>query len=196
LFLPPALATIQESNPLEKVILARDEMTNMVWGIEERIAGILGNGIDGFEAATALSNFFLHGAPPGAVPPRANDAKIRYVLGTAVPENWIPFISRHNPGSNRQIRLQRAAMPRLTDAIPDSRVEPRGSILRTGLDKEGDREAYSCTKRRCRGRELSLSVRSNPRAGLMEESTRGSAGGKKQVEAKARADYYSIRLYR
>jgi hypothetical protein len=34
-------------------------------------------------------------------------------------------------------------MPRLTDAIPDSRVEPRGKILRTGLDGAGVREAYS-----------------------------------------------------
>lgn len=142
LFLPPALAKMQESNPVEKVILARDEMTNMVWGVEERIAGITGNGVDGFEAATALSNFFLHRVTPTTVLPQANDAKVRYVLGTTVPENWIPFIARHNPGSNRQIRLQRASMPRLTDAIPDSRIEPRGSILRTGLDKEGDKEAY------------------------------------------------------
>ncbi|HEX2929320.1 MAG TPA: hypothetical protein VHV54_06385, partial [Candidatus Binatia bacterium] len=133
---------MQESNPVEKVILARDEMTNMVWGVEERIAGITGNGVDGFEAATALSNFFLHRVTPTTVLPQANDAKVRYVLGTTVPENWIPFIARHNPGSNRQIRLQRASMPRLTDAIPDSRIEPRGSILRTGLDKEGDKEAY------------------------------------------------------
>ncbi|MGH7848171.1 MAG: hypothetical protein ACREQW_23780 [Candidatus Binatia bacterium] len=142
LFLPPSIAKIQESAPLEKVMLARDEMTNMVWGVEERIPGILGNGVDGFEAATALANYFLHRAPESTIPAQANDAKIRYVLGTKVPENWIPFIARHNPGSNRQIRLQRAAMPRLTDAIPGSRVEPRGKILRTGLDGAGARDAY------------------------------------------------------
>ena len=142
LFLPPSVAKIQESDPIEKIVLARDEMTNMVWGIEARIPGILGNGVDGFEAATALSNYFLHRAPPTTIPSETNEAKIRYVLGTSVPENWIPFIARHNPGSNRQIRLQRAAMPRLTDAIPDSRVEPRGKILRTGLDQPGARETY------------------------------------------------------
>jgi len=142
LFLPPSVAKIQESDPIEKIILARDEMTNMVWGIEARIPGILGNGVDGFEAATALSNYFLHRTPPTTIPSETNEAKIRYALGTSVPENWIPFIARHNPGSNRQIRLQRAAMPRLTDAIPDSRVEPRGKILRTGLDQPGARKAY------------------------------------------------------
>ena len=141
LFLPPSVAKIQESEPVEKVILARDEMTNMVWGVEERIAGISGNGVDGFEAATGLSSYFLHRAPPATVLTQPNSARIRYVLGTTVPENWIPFIARHKPGSNRQIRLQRAAMPRLTDAIPDSRVEPRTKILRTGLDEEA-REAY------------------------------------------------------
>lgn len=141
LLLPPSVAKIQESAPVEKVILARDEMTNMVWGVEERIPGILGNGTDGFEAATTLSSYFLHRAPPSSVPAQPNAAKIRYVLGTTVPENWIPFIARHNPGSNRQIRLQRAAMPRLTDAIPDSRVEPRGRILRVGLD-EAEQQAY------------------------------------------------------
>lgn len=142
LFLPPAVAKIQESDPIEKVILARDEMANMVWGIEERIPGILGNGVNGFEAATALSNYFLQRAPQSPIPAKTNDANIRYVLGTKVPENWIAFIAMHSPGSNRQIRLQRASMPRLTDAIPGSRVEPRGRILRTGLDGVGDREPY------------------------------------------------------
>lgn len=140
LFLPPTVAKIQESDPIEKVTLARDEMTNMVWGVEDRIPGVLGNGVDGFEAATALSNYFLQRIQQTTTATEANDAKIRYVLGTRVPENWIPFVPRHIPGSNRQIRLQRASMPRLTDADPDSRVEPRGKILRTGLDVDADRD--------------------------------------------------------
>ena len=134
LFLPPSTPKIQESDPIEKVLLARDEMTNIVWGVEERIPGLLGLGTDGFEAATALSNYFSQHAPEDTSHPAPNEAKIRYVLGTGVPENWIPFIARHKPGSNRQIRLQRAAMPRLTDQIAGSHVEPRGRILRTGLD--------------------------------------------------------------
>jgi hypothetical protein len=133
---------VQESAPIEKVILARDEMTNVVWGVEERIPGIGGNGIDGYEAATVLSNYFLQQAPEGGIEPATNEAKIRYLLGSSVPENWIPFIARHKPGSNRMIRLQRAAIPRLTDALPDSRIEPRGRLLRTGLDGLEVREAY------------------------------------------------------
>lgn len=134
LFLAPAVAKTQEGDPLEKAIFARDEMTNMVWAVEERIPGVLGSGADGFEAATALSSYFAQRSPAG-VPPETSEANIRYVLGTSVPENWIPFIARHRPGSQRLIRLQRASMPRLTDALPTSRVEPRGRILRTGLDE-------------------------------------------------------------
>lgn len=137
LFLPPSLAKVQESDPIEKVILARDEMTNTVWAVEDRIPGISGTGVDGFEAATALSNFF--GVPGGPAVPHPNDAKIRYVLGTSVPENWVPFIARHKPGSNRQIRLQRASMPRPN---PLTRIEPRTRILRVGLDGLPVRKPY------------------------------------------------------
>jgi hypothetical protein len=142
LLLAPAVAKAQEGDPLEKVIFARDEMTNMVWGVEERIPGALGSGVDGFERATALSAYFLQRVAPSGVLPEASDATIQYVLGTTVPENWIPFIATHKPGSQRLIRLQRAAMPRLTDAIPDSRVEPRGAVLRVGLDSVQVRQPY------------------------------------------------------
>jgi len=142
LFLPPSIAKVYESRPIEKVVLARDEISNMVWGVEEVIPGILGRGVDGFEAGKALSNFF---SPPESAPPpprTPNNAKIQYVLGTSVPENWIPFIPSHQPGSNRLIRLQRAAMPRLTDAIPKSSIAPRGQILRVNLDSEGEDKRY------------------------------------------------------
>jgi hypothetical protein len=136
LFLPPAIGKIQEGKPIERVILTRDEMANMVWGIEHTIPGVGGDGIDGYEAATDLSNYLQ----PDSKAPQNNqieetDAKIQYKLGTSVPENWIPFIPvldvEGPPGS---IRLQRAAMPRLSDKIPGTIVQPRGAIFRPGLD--------------------------------------------------------------
>jgi hypothetical protein len=117
-------------------------MTNMVWGVEERIAGALGTGVDGFDRAIALSAYFTHQVPPTTVVSEPSEAAIRYVLGTTVPENWIPFIAVRKPGSQRSIRLQRASMLRLTDAIPDTRVEPRGAILRVGLDGPGVGQPY------------------------------------------------------
>jgi hypothetical protein len=143
LFLPPSVTKVDESNPIEKVILARDEMSNLVWGVEETIPGILGTGVNGFEAGKSLSNYFSAREPETVIDRQPNEAKIRYVLGTSVPENWIPFIATHKPGSNRQIRLQRAAMPRLTNAITKMPIEPRGKILRVNLDAvEGDRTYF------------------------------------------------------
>lgn len=142
LFLPPALAKVYESNPIEKVVLARDEIANMVWGVEEIIPGVSGEGVNGFEAGKSLASYF---SPEelAATPPRSpNEAKISYLLGTTVPENWIPFVPARVPGSTREIRLQRAAMPRLTDLIPGSVIRPRGRILRVNLDEDTQDRRY------------------------------------------------------
>jgi hypothetical protein len=134
LFLPPVLGKSQEGAPVEKVILARDEMFNMVWGIEQVIPSSVQGGIDGYEAATALQRYFMGQSPPPNVARIDTGAAIEYRLGSRVSENWIPFIPVHAPGSNREILLQRAAMPRLIPGAPTP-VEPRGAILRAGLDE-------------------------------------------------------------
>ena len=55
---------------------------------------------------------------------------------STVPENWIPFIPVHVAGSNREIQLQRAAMPRILEGDPNPpvKVQPRTVLLRQGLD--------------------------------------------------------------
>lgn len=137
LFLPPAAPRILESAPLEQVILTRDEMANRVWGMERTIPGLADGGVDGYEAATDLGAYLrAQAVPPDVTGLIDTDTVIRYRLGTGVPENWIPFIAVHNPGSNREIRLQRAAMPRLIPGVAEKAVEPRGAILRPGLDEE------------------------------------------------------------
>ena len=45
LFLAPALTTTAEAPPLEQVQFIRDEMANMVWAIEQRVASRLGEGV-------------------------------------------------------------------------------------------------------------------------------------------------------
>lgn len=131
LFIPPATGKLQEGRPIERVLLMRDEMANMVWGVEVDIPGVIGCGVSGFESATRLSQLL----EPQGQPPENEEslAEISYRLGTTVPENWIPFIPVHESGSNRQIRLQRAAMPRLVESDLGPVVEPRGAILREGL---------------------------------------------------------------
>ena len=146
----PRVAKTQEGDPIERIIFARDEITNMVWAVEERIPGVLGLGVDGFERATAMSTYFRAACARRRYRPEQTDATIRYRSATRVPENWIPFIATRKPGSQRLIRLQRASMQRLTDAIPDSRVEPRGTVLRTVWMASTSASRTSCTRKRCR----------------------------------------------
>jgi len=56
---------------------------------------------------------------------------------STVPENWIPFIPVHVDGSNREVQLQRAALPRILegDPAPPVKVKPRTVLLRQGLDQ-------------------------------------------------------------
>lgn len=107
LFIPPTTFKLLESPPIEKVNFLRDEMANMVWAVEAVIPSPLGKGIDGYEAALEIENSEQPVLPALHTTP----AKIRYILGTDVPYNWIPFIPVRLPGDNRQIQLQRARMP-------------------------------------------------------------------------------------
>jgi hypothetical protein len=103
---PAAVAKLIEGAPLEKVHFLRDEMANMAWGVERVVPSQLGVGINGYAVAARAAG--LVPAPP---PLALTTAPVRYVLGTDVPYNWIPFIPVHVPSSNRSVRLQRAKLP-------------------------------------------------------------------------------------
>ncbi|HEU5322327.1 MAG TPA: hypothetical protein VFX28_16095, partial [Methylomirabilota bacterium] len=141
LVLLPTVPKIQEGPPLEEVVLIRDEVANMVWGIEKTVPLPTGWGKPGGEAAQETLAFFQadlarrRGPAAPAAPESA--ATIRYQVMTSVPEHWIPFVPVHVPGDNREIQLQRAAMPRLLEGDPEParRVRPRTALLRAGLDQ-------------------------------------------------------------
>jgi hypothetical protein len=119
-FLPAALASTLESEPIEQVNYLRDEMANMVWGVEEIIPDGTAKGINGYDAAEKIG---IH--PPPIV---ASTASIRYVLGTTVPENWIPFLPVHQAGSNQAIQFRRATMPKLAGPLTDV-ITGKGVLL-------------------------------------------------------------------
>ncbi len=138
LLMLPTASKVQEGPALEECMLVRDEMANMVWGIETVVPLPHGLGRYGNGAAAETIAFYrrlLAGAAP-VVPPLANDAKVRYEVMNTVPENWIPFIPVHVDGSNREVQLQRASMPRILENDPakPAKVKPRTSLLRVGLD--------------------------------------------------------------
>jgi hypothetical protein len=133
----PTVPKIQESKPVEEVLFIRDEMANMVWGIESRVPMVDGHSIPGYEAGVDLKQFYerLISLTPAPEPPDAT-APVRYqVMSNYVPENWIPFIPVHVPGSNREIRLQRAALPRIIPRDPNrpEKIRPRTALLREGM---------------------------------------------------------------
>ncbi|MDX1942835.1 MAG: hypothetical protein SFU99_19885 [Saprospiraceae bacterium] len=106
-YLTPSVGQLQEGDPLEKVNFMRDEMSNMVWAIENRIPSAAGFGRDVKRKTPRLPQDFE---------PADEESKIRYVLGSTVPENWIPFIPVHKKPNNlvdppSEIRLQRARLP-------------------------------------------------------------------------------------
>lgn len=149
--LPPAAAKTIESEPLEEVKFIRDEMANMVWGIESRIPDGLGGGIDGYEAAKNLKDIFegmiaeenpdveitLPEIDLNADELKANTYKpqLKYMLGNSVNENWIPFIAVHKPQSYREIHFQRASMPRIIDLFAPHAIRPRTQLLRLGVNE-------------------------------------------------------------
>jgi hypothetical protein len=137
LLLLPTVAKIQDGPPTEDVLLVRDEVSNMVWGVESSVPLANGESKRGAEAAAQTRAYFerlLGAVPPPPVPAAA---PVRYRVMSSVPENWIPFIPVHVPGSNREIQLQRAALPRVLpgDPSPPAKVRPRTVLLREGLDR-------------------------------------------------------------
>jgi hypothetical protein len=144
LLLPPSVPKVAEGPALEEVLLIRDENANLVWGIEQTVRMPTGEPRRGSEAAAEVVAFRQRAADQAAAaahaaraaqdaaaaadPPRA---PISYVAMNAIPEHWIPFIPVHVSGDNREIQLQRAAMPSVVDGTP---VPPRTTLLRQGLD--------------------------------------------------------------
>src|SRR5690606_12764539 len=137
LFLPPAIMKLHESEPVEEVLLLRDEMANMVWGIETVVNSLLDRGTDGHSLANERRKI-LHGE---AEPPldAAEEAFLKYALSNEVPENWIPFIPVHVGLDNRAVQLQRASMPRKIGDVFLS-IRPGTDLLRFGFENEAHKE--------------------------------------------------------
>lgn len=112
LFVPAVVAQSREGEPIEQVDFMRDEMANLVWGVETSIPDDLGGAIRRSETER------IERTRP--------TEDLRYRLIGTVPTHWIPFVPTRIAGSNREIQLQRGTMPG-PDGVP---VAPRGELLR------------------------------------------------------------------
>lgn len=126
--LPPTLATRLESEPLEQVAFFRDEIANMVWGVERKVQGPSGEVIDRYEEhQRALGSGELQ-----RVEGDIGDAELMYRLQTHVPDHWIPFVPVEKPGSTSgsfAIQLERRSMLRVRPDGSTTAIRPKGTIL-------------------------------------------------------------------
>jgi hypothetical protein len=124
LLLPPAVGAMQHSKPLEEVVLIRDEVANLIWGIETIVPGVMGNGVPGREVGTQEQK-------------RSNGTVLTYQAQTTVPKNWIPFIAVQHPTIPTRVVVRRGSM--LDEN--NQRIRPYTALLRKGIDSTGAQTA-------------------------------------------------------
>lgn len=138
LYLPPVNNRYLQGPVTEEIHFLRDEMANMVWGVEMTVPNGLGEGTEGQTAALRLEQWlqWLAGDPaPEEVPDK--DIPFTYSIGNTVPPHWIPFIPFRPNSNSAQIVLRRAAMPRFVGKLPPTRIRPKTSILQSATDAKG-----------------------------------------------------------
>jgi len=114
LLLAPALPDVDQGPVLERVDLARDEVSNLTWAIERRVVGSGGRPVD------------RRGERPLPAPAPVLADAWRYRALPWVPSHWIPFVPVR--GDDEQVHLRRALMATDDPAERAARL-PRGEIL-------------------------------------------------------------------
>ncbi len=105
LLLPPGAVSPLDVPAIEEILLLRDELANMVWGIERTVSGASGQPFD----RTTAWNVSLPSSPPPAA-----DALPHYRLGSYVPDYWIPFLPVRDEITNGHVKLLRGKLPTAT----------------------------------------------------------------------------------
>jgi hypothetical protein len=123
LFLPPTASQAITGEPVEEVLLMRDEMANLGWAVEKRYEGESGTAVERIEEMTR------------SLPERpvaGQDATPRYLLGTSVPPHWYPLVPTATAGG-LGLKLERMADRSAAD-------DPRGRFLGIGNPEIPDAE--------------------------------------------------------
>ena len=118
LCLADTLTGTLEGAPLEELLLVRDEMANLAWGIERRVQGTSGEPLDRRLEADHL-------AFRQRLPEAADDPLLVYRLATHVPANWIPLVPKGSGGvDNFVVTLRRGGMARFYSLAPALMADP------------------------------------------------------------------------
>lgn len=130
-FLPPALAGSEDSEPVEEVAVMRDEMANLVWGVERRYQGASGRPVDRYEEHQRR----LAADEGQTISGDIGDAELVYRLSTFVPDHWCPFVPVRATGTAVGAgitQLERRSLVRVEPGGATRVVEPKGRILQPG----------------------------------------------------------------
>jgi hypothetical protein len=112
---PTAAAVAQPGRSVEDVGFFRDPAANLCWAVERQTEGGIGQ-----------PNFRHERAAEHAPAPLNAEIPLRYLIESAVPEHWFPFVPMQvTPG---EVLLQLGAM--LLPSDPRKPVPPQGRILR------------------------------------------------------------------
>jgi hypothetical protein len=125
LFLPASCGPTLRSTPLERLVVLRDELANLAWGIEHAVLGPAGRPIDqrGPRPAGELPEL----EQAAALTEEQRAAELVWRLASPAPEGWIPFVAVNRGEPDQpQVRLVRA---HLLDTIEATARRTRGQLL-------------------------------------------------------------------
>ncbi len=121
-FLTPSLLKGMESKPIEEVLFLRDEMANMVWGVERIVESAAEKPLTRLEQEIQTTAPSVETRDPN---------KLVYKLATKVPDNWVPLLPVK---SNEGLRLRRGKVLKV-DGPPEF-IDAHGNILRPQVSNE------------------------------------------------------------
>jgi hypothetical protein len=117
LLFPPTVLRCEESKPIEEVQFLRDEMANMVWGVETTLNNRCGGTMDGRTLSDKVlnsvdeANALLAGPQDETQDENVKDTDYSLLIQNRVPINWIPFVPEQVKGDCRNIAFRRGRMP-------------------------------------------------------------------------------------
>ena len=159
LILPPSFQSTLESDPVEEVQFLRDEMANMIWGVEQLVPDGCGSTLNLKAHSTKLSDYVVERnesilktgqlsvkkeEDDSVTVKTSHNADFKYLVMNSVPYNWIPFIPQRlkDDVNKRETVLRRGKMPayvfdpekRKGDYLP---VRPVTSMIGMVKDSNG-----------------------------------------------------------
>ena len=129
MFLAPTLAGSLHGNPIEEVVLLRDELANLAFGVERVAEGSLGQAVKRFERyqeeQARMKQEEVEPAPEGP-----SSDSWHYRLATQIPDYWIPIVPVRDE-DQQSVRLRRGRLLASTGG-GTTLPAPAGRILEPG----------------------------------------------------------------